>query len=149
MTQNFSTTQTATFSDRIRISNADTIALAIGATVTSAEAVNNLEYRKADGTIVAKCGLKITLSNGVTFGLFRWDLLPSIVELTDDNKFQKLALADTLHKAAVDALKTATGEQAWLQSIGAAILNKICGSREFFFKTSKGVTKNGIVLTIG
>ena len=148
MTQTFSTTATASFADTIRISNADTIALAVGATVTAAEAVNNLEYRKADGSIVAKCGLKVTLSNGVTFGLFRWDLLPSIVELTEDGKFQKLALTDVLHTTAVNSLRSATGEQAWLTAIGAAILNKTCGSKDFFFKTSKGVTKNGIVLTI-
>jgi hypothetical protein len=149
MTQTFSTTATATFSETIRISNADTIALAMGATVTAAEAVNNLEYRKADGTTVAKCGLKITLSNGVVFGLFRWDLLPSLVEITEDGKLQKLTLTDTLHKAATDNLRTATGEEAWLKAIAAAVLTKTCGSKEFFFKTSKGVTKNGIVLTIG
>lgn len=148
MTQTFSTSATATFADSIRIANSELIALATGATVTSAEAVNNLEYRKKDGTSSVKCGLKVTLSNGVTFGLFRWDLLPSVVELTEDGKFRKLELTDTLHKSAIDAMKTATGEQAWLTAIAAAILNKTCGSKDFLFRTSAGVTKNGIILTI-
>ena len=148
MTQNFSATSTASFSETIRIYNSELIPMLVGLTVKSASAANNLDYKKADGTITQKCGLLVEFSDGTKVGLFRWDLLPSIVEYVDD-KPRALVLNDALHKTAKDSLRTAQGEKAWLEAIAAAINGKTAAAREYFYKLSNGAVKNGVILTIG
>lgn len=150
MTQTFSATQTATFAESIRISNADTARLCVGAKVTTAEAVNNLEYRKADGTTVAKCGLKVEFDNGIIVGFFRWDLIPSIVELTEDGKFKPLVIktSDILRQTAKSAATTASNEEQWLKAIADAVVGKVGGTQEFLYQSAKGAKGSSVLLTI-
>jgi hypothetical protein len=148
MTQNFNASATATFSDSIRIYNSELIPMLAGLTVKDASAANNLDYKKADGTIVPKCGLLIEFSDGTKVGLFRWDLLPALVEFIDD-KPKALVLNDALHKAAKDNLRTATDEKSWLEAIAAAIKGKTAAAHNYIGKRANGGVFSGVVLTIG
>lgn len=147
MTQNISTTATTTFGESIRIYNSELIPMLVGQTVKTASAANNLVYTNKEKKEVIKCGLLIEFSDGTKLGLFRWDLLPAHIEFVDD-KPQPLVLTDALHKAAKDNLRTATGEEAWLKSIAAAIVGKTAGVRNYIGKRSSGSIFNGVVLTI-
>ena len=147
MTQNQTTTSTATFSDSIRIYNSELIPMLAGLTVKSATAVNNLAYINKDKQEVAKCGLLIEFSDGTKVGLFRWDLLPALVEFEDD-KPKALVLTDKLHTTAKDTLRTAQNEESWLNGIGSAIVGKIAGIRNYIGKRSNGGVFSGVVLTI-
>lgn len=146
MTQN-QTTTTATFADSIRIYNSELIPMLTGLTVKSATAVNNLAYINKDKQEVAKCGLLIEFSDGTKVGLFRWDLLPAIVEFEDD-KPKALVLTDKLHATAKDTLRTAQNEESWLNGIGSAIVGKTAGIRNYIGKRSNGGVFSGVVLTI-
>lgn len=148
MTQNVNATTTATFADSIRIYNSELIPMLVGLTVKSASSCNSLEYKKADGTIVPKCGLLIEFSDNTRIGLFRWDIMPSLVEYPE-GKPKALVLTDTLHKTAKDALRTATDEKSWLDGIGSAIVGKTANSREYVGKRQSGGDFIGVVLTIG
>lgn len=147
MTQNFSQSATATFADSIRIYNSELIPMLTGLTVKSATAVNNLAYRNKDKQEVAKCGLLIEFSDGTKVGLFRWDLLPALVEFEDD-KPKALVLTDKLHTTAKDTLRTAQDEKSWLDGIGTAIVGKTAGIRTYIGKRSNGGVFSGVVLTI-
>ena len=146
MTQN-QTTTTATFADSIRIYNSELIPMLAELTVKSATAVNNLAYRNKDKQEVAKCGLLIEFSDGTKVGLFRWDLLPALVEFEDD-KPKALVLTDKLHATAKDTLRTAQDEKSWLDGIGSAIVGKTAGIRNYIGKRSNGGVFSGVVLTI-
>lgn len=148
MTQNFNTSATASFSDSIRIYNSELIPMLTGLTVKEAYPANNLDYKKADGTIVPKCGLLIEFINGTKVGLFRWDLLPALVEFVDD-KPKALVLNDTLHKVAKDTLRTATDEKSWLDAIASAIKGKTASAHNYIGKRANGGVFSGVVLTIG
>lgn len=147
MTQNQTTTTTATFADSIRIYNSELIPMLAGLTVKSATAVNNLAYINKDKQEVAKCGLLIEFSDGTKVGLFRWDLLPALVEFEDD-KPKALVLTDKLHATAKDTLRTAQNEKSWLDGIGSAIVGKTAGIRNYIGKRSNGGVFSGVVLTI-
>lgn len=147
MTQNQTTTSTATFSNSIRIYNSELIPMLAGLTVKSATAVNNLAYINKDKQEVAKCGLLIEFSDGTKVGLFRWDLLPALVEFEDD-KPKALVLTDKLHTTAKDTLRTAQNEESWLNGIGSAIVGKTAGIRNYIGKRSNGGVFSGVVLTI-
>lgn len=147
MTQSQTTTTTATFSDSIRIYNSELIPMLVGLTVKSATAVNNLAYRNKDKQEVAKCGLLIEFSDGTKVGLFRWDLLPALVEFEDD-KPKALVLTDKLHATAKDTLRTAKDEKSWLDGIGSAIVGKTAQIRHYIGKRSNGSVFSGVVLTI-
>lgn len=147
MTQNQTITSTATFSDSIRIYNSELIPMLAGLTVKSATAVNNLAYINKDKQEVAKCGLLIEFSDGTKVGLFRWDLLPALVEFEDD-KPKALVLTDKLHTTAKDTLRTAQNEESWLNGIGSAIVGKTAGIRNYIGKRSNGGVFSGVVLTI-
>lgn len=147
MTQNVNAQTTATFSDSIRIYNSELIPMLTGLTVKSATSCNSLEYKKKDDTIVPKCGLLIEFSDGTKVGLFRWDLLPAVVEFEDD-KPKALVLTDKLHATAKDTLRTAQNEKSWLDGIGSAIVGKTAGIRNYIGKRSNGGVFSGVVLTI-
>jgi hypothetical protein len=147
MTQSQTTTTTATFSNSIHIYNSELIPMLVGLTVKSATAVNNLAYINKDKQEVAKCGLLIEFSDGTKVGLFRWDLLPALVEFEKDAP-KALVLTDTLHTTAKDTLRTAQNEQSWLDGIGSAIVGKTAGIRNYIGKRSNGGVFSGVVLTI-
>ncbi len=147
MTQSQTTTTTATFADSIRIYNSELIPMLVGLTVKSATAVNNLAYRNKDKQEIAKCGLLIEFSDGTKVGLFRWDLLPALVEFEDD-KPKALVLTDKLHATAKDTLRTAQNEKSWLDGIGSAIVGKTAGIRNYIGKRANGGVFSGVVLTI-
>lgn len=141
MTQNFNA-QTATFSEQIRLFNSEVIPTLVGQTVTAAEPADNLDYKGSP-----KCGLKITLSGGGVFGLFRWDLVPSKLELVDD-KLKLMSFMDALHKAAKDNLRPGVGEKQWLEAIASAVKGKTVGMRQYIGRNSKGSPYPDVVLTI-
>jgi hypothetical protein len=92
--------------------------------------------------------LLIEFSDGTKVGLFRWDLLPALVEFVDD-KPKALVLNDALHKAAKDNLRTATDEKSWLEAIAAAIKGKTAAAYNYIGKRANGGVFSGVVLTIG
>ena len=145
-TQSQNTTE---FSKELREFTSELIARIAGQRIKSAKPANNLIYRKADKTEVVKCGLLVETEGGVTFGLFRWDILNSSLDHSED-KVKPVDLSVCLmNKAARAAFATCQGsEEAWLRSIGDAITGHTCGSVPFVGKKANGALYQGTVFVV-
>lgn len=142
-------TTTAEFNKELREFTSELIARVAGQRIKSAKPANNLVYHsKANGDQV-KCGLLVETTEGVTFGLFRWDILNSSLDHSED-KVKPVDLSNCLmNKAARAAFATCQGsEEAWLRSIGDAITGKTCGSVPFVGKKANGALYQGTVFVV-
>lgn len=146
------TTQSQTkaeFSQELREFTSELIARIAGQKIKSAVPANNLVYHsKANGDQV-KCGLLVETESGVAFGLFRWDILNSSLDHSED-KIKAVDLNGCLmNKAARTAFATCKGsEETWLRSIGDAITGKTCGSVQFVGKKANGALYQGAVFVV-
>lgn len=148
MTTTQSTT-TAEFNKELREFTSELIARVSGQKIKSAVPANNLVYHsKANGEQV-KCGLLVETEGGVTFGLFRWDILNSALDHSE-GKVKPIDLGNCLmNKAARAAFATCNGsEEAWLRSIGDAITGKTCGSVPYVGKKANGALYQGTVFIV-
>lgn len=145
MTQT-TTTETTAFSETMRMFNNELLALIKGEKIKTAKAVNNLEYRSKSGS-QAKCGLLLTTQSDKQVGLFRWDLIPSRLELVD-NQLHSVVLNDILHTEAREALKSASGEEEFLTKIANKIVGKTIGSYEFIARRSNGAPYADAILIV-
>jgi hypothetical protein len=148
MTTTQSTT-TAEFNKELREFTSELIARVTGQKIKSAVPANNLIYRKADKTEVVKCGLLVETEGGVTFGLFRWDIITSALDHSE-GKVKPIDLGNCLmNKAARAAFATCNGsEEAWLKAIGDAITGKTCGSTPYVGKKANGALYQGTVFIV-
>ena len=148
MTTTQSTT-TAEFNKELREFTSELIARIAGQKIKSAVPANNLVYHsKANGEQV-KCGLLVETEGGVTFGLFRWDILNSALDHSE-GKVKPIDLGNCLmNKAARAAFATCNGsEEAWLKAIGDAITGKTCGSVPYVGKKANGALYQGTVFIV-
>ena len=148
MTTTQSTT-TAEFNKELRGFTSELIARIAGQKIKSAVPANNLVYHsKANGEQV-KCGLLVETEGGVTFGLFRWDILNSALDHSE-GKVKPIDLGNCLmNKAARAAFATCNGsEEAWLKAIGDAITGKTCGSVPYVGKKANGALYQGTVFIV-
>ena len=148
MTTTQSTT-TAEFNQELREFTSELIARIAGQKIKSAVPANNLVYHsKANGDQI-KCGLLVETANGVTFGLFRWDILNSSLDHSE-GKVKAVDLNGCLmNRAARTAFATCNGsEEAWLKTIGDAITGKTCGSVQFVGKKANGALYQGTVFVV-
>lgn len=148
MTTTQSTT-TAEFNKELREFTSELIARVSGQKIKSAVPANNLVYHsKANGEQV-KCGLLVETEGGVTFGLFRWDILNSALDHSE-GKVKPIDLGNCLmNKAARAAFATCNGsEEAWLKAIGDAITGKTCGSTPYVGKKANGALYQGTVFIV-
>lgn len=148
MTTTQSTT-TAEFNKELREFTSELIARVSGQKIKSAVPANNLVYHsKANGEQV-KCGLLVETEGGVTFGLFRWDILNSALDHSE-GKVKPIDLGNCLmNKAARAAFTTCNGsEEAWLKAIGDAVTGKTCGSTPYVGKKANGALYQGTVFIV-
>ena len=148
MTTTQSTT-TAEFNKELREFTSELIARIAGQKIKSAVPANNLVYHsKANGEQV-KCGLLVETEGGVTFGLFRWDIVSSALDHSE-GKVKPVDLSVCLmNKAARAAFATCNGsEEAWLKAIGDAITGKTCGSTPYVGKKANGALYQGTVFVV-
>jgi hypothetical protein len=145
MTQT-TTTETATFSETMRMFNSELLALIKGEKIKTAKAVNNLEYRSKSGS-QPRCGLLLITQSDKQVGLFRWDLLPSKLELVND-QLRSVQLNDLLHTEAREALKSASGEEEFLSLIANKIVGKTINSYEFVTRRSNGAPYADAILIV-
>ena len=148
MTTTQSTTK-AEFNTELREFTSELIARIAGQRIKSAKPANNLVYHsKANGEQV-KCGLLVETEGGVTFGLFRWDILNSALDHSE-GKVKPIDLGNCLmNKAARAAFATCNGsEEAWLKTIGNAVTGKTCGSVPYVGKKANGALYQGTVFVV-
>lgn len=142
-------TNTAEFNKELREFTSELIARVSGQRIKSAKPANNLVYHsKANGEQV-KCGLIVETEGGVSFGLFRWDIITSALDHSE-GKVKPVDLGNCLmNKAARAAFATCNGsEEAWLKAIGDAITGKTCGSVPFVGKKANGALYQGTVFVV-
>ena len=142
-------TNTAEFNKELREFTSELIARVSGQRIKSAKPANNLVYHsKANGEQV-KCGLIVETEGGVSFGLFRWDIINSALDHSE-GKVKPIDLGNCLmNKAARAAFATCNGsEEAWLRSIGDAITGHTCGSVPYVGKKANGALYQGTVFVV-
>lgn len=140
----------AEFNKELREFTSELIARIAGQKIKSAVPANNLVYHsKANGEQV-KCGLLIETEGGVSFGLFRWDILNSALDHSEEGKVKPIDLSVCLmNKAARAAFATCNGsEEAWLKAIGDAITGHTCGSVPYVGKKANGALYQGTVFIV-
>lgn len=106
--------------------------------IKSAKAVNNLEYKKSDGSVIAKTGVWIETESGLKFGLFKWDLnILSYLDYSDDVNNPKVKattgiLTDIIHKHYLE------GEEKFFTAVAKAIVGKTVAPIIYTKKSTKG-----------
>lgn len=146
-TQSQNTTE---FNKELREFTSELIARIMGQRIKSAKPANNLVYHsKANGDKV-KCGLLVETEGGVSFGLFRWDIVNSSLDHSEEGKVKPVDLSNCLmNKAARAAFATCKGsEEAWLKTIGEAIVGHTCGSLPYVGKKANGALYQGTVFVV-
>lgn len=148
MTTTQSTTATE-FSKELREFTSELIARVTGQKIKSAVPANNLVYRSKKNGEQVKCGLLVETEKGVTFGLFRWDILNTALDHSE-SKVKSVDLSNCLmNKAARSAFATCNGsEEAWLKAIGDAITGKTCGSVPYVGKKANDALYQGTVFVV-
>lgn len=148
MTTTQSTTTTE-FNKELREFTSELIARIAGQRIKSAKPANNLVYHSKTNGDQVKCGLLVETTEGVTFGLFRWDIITSALDHSE-SQVKPIDLKGCLmNKAACAAFATCNGsEEAWLKAIGEAITGKTCGSVPYVGKKANGALYQGTVFVV-
>lgn len=141
---------TAEFNKELREFTSELIARIAGQKIKSAVPANNLVYHSKSNGDQVKCGLLVETAGGVSFGLFRWDIVSSALDHSEEGKVKPIDLKGCLmNRAARSAFATCKGsEEAWLRSIGEAITGKTCGSLPYVGKKANGALYQGVVFVV-
>lgn len=106
--------------------------------IKEAKAVNNLEYKKSDGSVTAKTGVWVETESGLKFGLFKWDLNAlSYLDYSEDVTKPKVKptvgiIADIIRKHYLE------GEEKFFTEVAKAITGKTIAPIIYTKKSTKG-----------